>query len=479
MTLASYDTTATTTSRPVGRQTTRHSVLVCDDEELIRWSLSEHLRGEGYNVTSAKNGSECIEVAARSHPDVILLDLKMPVLDGLTALRRMRDAGVQAPVIVITAQGAVESAIEATRLGAVGYITKPFDLREVSLKVNQVLTADRMATEVHYLREKRRDKYGRIFGESEAMHTLFDAMHKLENIDAPAVLVTGESGAGKGLVAQAIHANSPRKDEPFVEIDCGSMSETQLESELFGHERGAFADARAMKRGLFEVAHKGTILLEEIGAMSLATQARLLRALESRRFKRIGGTIEIAFDANIIATSHRDLAADVEKGRFRHDLFYRLAALTITLPPMRNRAGDLPVLAARFLDQSRRRNPGRIESISPEAMKALQAYSWPGNVRELRNVIERMATLHRNEPVIQVAHLPSEVRTPNAGETSAVANGGPFILPEGGVDLEKVEKSLLMQALERVKQNQTQAAKLLGITRYALRYRMEKFGLKN
>jgi len=458
--------------------TARHSVLVVDDEELVRWSLTEHLKGEGYNVSAASNGLECVEAVQRSAPDVILLDLKMPVLDGLGALRRLRDNGIQTPVILITSQGAVEPSLEATRLGAFGYITKPFDLRDVSLKLHRVLAADRLATGVDSLREKRRTNYGGLYGESEAMHVVFDTLRKLEHVDAPAVLITGESGAGKGLVAQAIHANGPRKDEPFVAIDCGAMSETQLESELFGHERGAFSDARGMKRGLFEVAHKGTIFLDEIGAMTLATQARLLRALEGRRFKRVGGVIELPFDAGVLAASNRDLTAEVEKGRFRHDLFYRIGVVALTLSALRQRPGDLPLLAAHFVDQCRRRIAARVESLAPDALRALQAYSWPGNVRELRNVIERAVTLHRDEQVIQLAHLPTEVRAPNSGEVSASAFG-PFVLPDGGVELEKVEKSLLMQALERVRQNQTQAAKLLGITRYALRYRMEKFGLKN
>ena len=474
MTLATYDTA----SRSTGSVTALHSVLVCDDEELVRWSLTEHLRGEGYNVTAAKNGLECIEATARSVPDVILLDLKMPVLDGLGALRRLRDSGIHTPVIAITTQGAVEAAIEATRLGAVGYITKPFDLREVSLKLQQVIAADRLATEVSYLREKRRANYGSLFGESEAMQVVFDTMRKLERGDPQAVLVIGESGSGKGLVAQAIHANSVRKDEPFVEIDCSSKSESELESELVGHERGAFADARGMKRGLFEVAHKGTIFLEEIGAMTLGTQAKLVRALESRRFKRIGGVVELSLDAGIIAATNRDLTTEVEKSRFRNDLLTRLSAVSITLPPLRQRAGDLPLLAAHFLDQCRRQISGRCETLASDATRALQAYSWPGNVRELRNVIERVVTLHRNEPVIHAGHLPVEVRAPGNGDAGSNVLG-PFVLPEGGVDLETVEKSLLMQALERVKQNQTQAAKLLGITRYALRYRMEKFGLKN
>ena len=467
---------STPTHRSVSRPEMRHSVLVCDDEELIRWSLTEHLKGEGYNVTTAKNGQECVDAAFQQVPDAILLDLKMPVMDGMTALRKLREAGIQTPVIVITAHGAVDSAIEATRLGAVAYLTKPFDLREVSFKLEQAIDADRLATEVRYLREKRRANYASIIGDSPAMQAVFDTMRKLEGIDAPTVLVSGESGTGKELVAQAIHSSGPRKDEPFVEIDCASLPETLIESELFGHERGAFTDARQMKRGLFEVAHRGTIFLDEIGEMSLATQAKFLRAIENRRFKRVGGVVDLPLEAGIVAASNRDRAHEVEKGRFRQDLYYRLAVIPILLPSLRQRAGDLPLLVSHFLDHFRRRIPGRLEGIEPEALSALQRYTWPGNVRELKNVIERIVTLHRDEQLIRMEHLPAEVRY--AGRTEAGRPSGTFILPEGGVDLEEVEKSLLIQALERVKQNQTQAAKLLGITRYALRYRMEKFGLK-
>ncbi len=454
----------------------RASVLVCDDEELIRWSVSEHLRGEGYNVMTAKNGQECVDMATQQVPDAILLDLKMPVLDGMSALRKMRESGIQTPVIVITAHGAVDSAIEATRLGAVAYLTKPFDLREVSLKLEQVIDTDRLATEVRYLREKQRASYGTIIGESPAMQAVFETMRKLEGIETPTVLVHGESGSGKELVAQAIHANGPRKDEPFVEIDCASLTETLIESELFGHERGAFTDARTLKRGLFEVAHRGTIFLDEIGEMSLSTQAKFLRAIENRRFKRVGGVVDLPLEAGIVAATNRDLASEVEKGRFRQDLYYRLAVIPITLPPLRQRAGDVALLAVHFLDHFRRRIAGRLEGISPAALEALTRYSWPGNVRELKNVLERVVTLYRDEPQIELAHLPAEVRF--AGRSEATSPAAPFILPEGGVVLDEVEKSLLVQALDRVKQNQTRAAKLLGITRYALRYRMEKFGLK-
>ncbi|MFO0745601.1 MAG: sigma-54 dependent transcriptional regulator [Myxococcota bacterium] len=455
-------------------------VLVCDDEELIRWSLSEHLRSEGFEVTTVKNGEECLKEASTHAPDAILLDLKMPVMDGLTCLRRLREQGLRVPVVVLTAHGAVESAIEATRLGASAYLAKPFDLREITLKLKGAIDADRLTEEIRYLRDQRRARYSNLVGQSPAMRSVFDTMQKLEGIDAPTVLVTGESGTGKELVAQAIHEMGPRKDAPFVEIDCASIPESLMESQIFGHERGAFTDAKTLKRGLFEIARGGTIFLDEIGEMSLTTQAKLLRAIETRRFKRVGGLVDLPVDAGVIAATNRDLAKEVDKGRFRRDLYYRLAVIPIALPALRERTGDVPILVSHFLEILKKRIPGRIEGVDPAALAALQRYAWPGNVRELKNVLERIVTLYRDAPRIELNHLPAEVR--HAGDRPEGATGGGpsggYILPPEGVDLEAVERNLVVQALERTHRNQTAAAKLLGISRYALRHRLAKFGLR-
>jgi len=459
----------------------RHDrIIVCDDEELIRWSVSEHLRSEGYDVAVVKNGLECLEEAQRSAPDVILLDLKMPVMDGMTCLRKLRELGLHVPVVVLTAHGSVDTAIEATQLGASAYLSKPFDLREVSLKLRTSIEADRLAAEVKYLRGRRRTHYGTIIGESPAMQRVFDTLRRLEGLEVPTVLVTGESGTGKELIAQALHTMGPRKDSPFVEIDCASLPETLIESELFGHERGSFTDARQLKRGLFEVARSGTIFLDEIGEMSLATQAKLLRALENRRFKRVGGVADLPLEAGIVAATNRDLVAAVENGTFRQDLFYRLAIIPIELPSLRQRIGDPPLLTAHFFEHFKKRVGGVVQGFDNEAMAALQRYHWPGNVRELRNVVERLVTLHRHESLIRHDYLPNEIRFAQevrAGGASA-GSGGSFVLPEGGVDLDQVERGLIQQALQRTDGNQTAAAKLLGITRYALRYRLEKFDMK-
>ncbi len=451
------------------------TILVCDDEELIRWSLKEHLSGDGFRVIEASNGEECIQKVASEAPDLIITDMRMPRMDGMEVLRRLRDEERDIPVIVITAHGAVDSAIEATRLGAKEYLSKPFDLREVALAVHRVLEAHRLETEVRYLRGQKAATYGAILGDSPTMQRLFLKLRRLENVDAPTVLLTGESGTGKNLFAQAIHERSPRHANPLLEVDCASLPEQLIESELFGHERGAFTDARSTKRGLFEVARNGTILLDEIGEMTPGTQAKLLRALEGRRFKRVGGVADISLKAGVIAATNRDLPKEVKEGRFREDLYFRLAVIQIEIPPLREHREDIPTLVDHFIGKLNGKFGRRIRGMSEEAIHRLQNYSWPGNVRELRNVLERIIILEADD-IIRTRHLPAEIRF---GGDSALpqAGAGFFVLPEEGVDLGEVEKSLIRQAMERAKGNQSEAARLLGITRYALRYRLVKFGI--
>jgi two-component system response regulator AtoC len=453
-------------------------VLVCDDEELIRWSLREHLDAEGYAVTEAADGEECVEKVLASVPDAVLLDLNMPRTDGLTALRRLRDADVNVPVLVITAHGAVDTAVEATRLGAAAYLSKPFDLRDVSLQLERAITQHRLTQEVRHLRDRQREGYGKLIGVSPSIQHVFDILSRLEDVDAPTVLIQGESGTGKDLVAQTIHSQGPRADAPFMEVDCASLPEQLIESTLFGHEKGAFTDARTTKRGLFEVARGGTIFLDEIGELAQGMQAKLLRALENRRFKRVGGLVDITLDASVVAATNRDLKQDVKSGRFREDLYFRLGVIVIDVPSLRERPMDVPLLVDHFLHHFNRRMPRPIEGISEEALLAMQRYEWPGNVRELRNVIERILILERDATIIRRDHLPPEIkRRVGPGAPTATAASAPFILPEAGVNLDEVELSLITQAIERTGGNQSQAARLLGISRYALRYRLEKHNL--
>jgi two-component system response regulator AtoC len=452
----------------------RERILVCDDEELIRWSLSEHLGKEGYDVVTASDGEECVAMLAKVTPDAVLLDLKMPKMDGMQVLQHIRKDDPDLPVIVITAHGGVESAIEATRLGAAAYLAKPFDLREVSLKLERTLEDNRLAREVRYLRQERRG-YERLVGQSRAMEKVFETLSRLEQVDSPTVLITGESGTGKDLVAQAIHARGPRQDQPFMEIDCTALPEHLIESELFGHEKGSFTDAKATKRGLFEMAKGGVIFLDEIGEMPVSLQAKLLRAIENRKFKRVGGVIDIPLEAAIIAATNRDLEAHVKAGRFREDLFFRLNVIPVEIPPLRQRASDIELLINHLLEKLRKENGHQVQGVAADALQALERYPWPGNVRELRNVVERIVILNRDAEVIRLDHLPSEVRGARLGKGT---DGCPFELPEEGIDFEAVVVGLIQQALDRTGGNQSAAARLLGISRYMLRYRMEKYGMK-
>ena len=443
------------------------TILVCDDEELIRWSLSEHLTGEGFNVVEAENGEDCLEKLAQVAPDLLITDLKMPRMDGMEVLRRLRQQGRELPVIVLTAHGDVQSAVNATQLGATNYLTKPFDLIEVGLAVNKALESHRLETELNLLRG-RRAGYGKLLGKSLPMRKLFDTLRRLETIDAPTVLLAGESGTGKDVIAHAIHDTGPRHSGPMMEVDCASLPEQLIESELFGHERGAFTDAKQTKKGMFEVARGGTIFLDEIGEMSPQTQAKLLRALENRTFRRVGGTSTMRLDASVIAATNRDLQGEVAAGRFREDLYFRLAVIKLEVPPLRDRRDDIPGLVEHFVHRFNRSFRKDVKEVTGDAMRRMQDYGWPGNVRELRNVIERIVILEADQR-IGVDELPPEIRYGRAGAHKAM-----FLLPEGGVDLEQVERSFLEQAMDRTGGNQSAAARLLGISRYALRYRLQK-----
>lgn len=448
----------------------RGTILVCDDEELIRWSLNEHLSSQGFQVIEAEDGVDCLEKLEAHAPDLLLTDLKMPRMEGMEVLHRLRSEGKDLPVVVLTAHGAVDSAVQATKLGAQAYLSKPFDLREVTLAVEKALEQHRLEHEVRYLRASR-GGYGRIIGEAPSMQRLFHTLRRLEKVQAPTVLVVGESGVGKDIIAHAIHEAGPRKAGPMMEVDCASLPEQLIESELFGHEKGAFTDARQTKRGLFEVARGGSIFLDEIGEMTAPTQAKLLRALENRSFRRVGGTAQMRVDAGIIAATNRDLAQEVEAGNFREDLYFRLNVVRVEVPPLRERREDLPLLVDHFIQRFNQDFRKQVSGISAQALSLMQAYPWPGNVRELRNIIERILILEADE-VIQVEHLPPGIRYGRSAQEAPS-----FVLPEEGLKLEALERSLLEQAMSRTGGNQSAAARLLGITRYALRYRLEKHGI--
>jgi two-component system response regulator AtoC len=385
----------------------------------------------------------------------------------------VREIDKNLPVLIFTAYGSIDTAIAAIRLGAYDYLTKPFDLETILLSVRQALEASHLKKEVAYFRTRDNNRFGlnRIVGESTILRELRHRIKQIAQSEASTVLLEGESGTGKDLVARTIHTESNRSSYPFVEVNCSALQETLIESELFGHERGAFTDAKVRKTGLLELSNKGTLYLDEIGDMNPSLQAKLLSAIENKRFRRLGGVKDLSVDVRFIAATNKNLAAAVQKGDFRQDLFYRLKVFPFTLPPLRERMSDLPLLINSFLADFRKDFNKKIQGLSPEANQLMAAYSWPGNIRELRNVLERAFILCEGE-TIEVEHLPPELLSP---PPSRPDEASPFKLPPQGISLETVERDFIRQALEMSAGNQVHAAKLLGISRDALRYRMKKF----
>jgi DNA-binding NtrC family response regulator len=469
-------------------------VLVCDDDEFLRKAVSVHLGAQGHVVDEVADGQRALERVRRESHDAMILDLQMPGMDGLETLRRLRDFPNPPPVLVMTAYGDIDTAIEATRLGAFAYLTKPLDFREMFVQLDRAV-ADHQGRTESDTRARGAGRYAKLVGRSPAMTQVFEQLERLEEVSAPTVLIRGESGTGKDLVAQAIHTQGPRASHPFMEIDCASLPEHLIEAELFGYEKGAFTDARQTKPGLFEVAGHGTLFLDEIGEMPIGTQAKLLRALENRSFKRVGGVVQHPLQAAVIAATNRDLSAEVKRGRFREDLWFRLNVIPIEVPPLRARAGDVKILVEHFLQRFNAELGKEVPGFTDEALDVLARYPWPGNVRELRNLIERIVILEGDGGVLEASHLPPEVRFARPPEKSAEeATGdalveesrptqrapGPerFILPREGIRLEEVERDFIRQALDQSAGSRAGAARLLGISRHVLRYRMEKYGLK-
>ena len=576
-------------------------ILIVDDERLIRMSLGEQLAREGYAVEEAADGRTALQRLSHGDYDLVLLDYRLPDTDGIAILKEIVQSHPDAVTILMTAYSSVENAVEAMKLGAFHYLNKPFDMDEMLVYVRKALETTRLRREVRLYTARQKEAFGlnRIIGKSEKMNRLFAQVRRVIRSGSSTILIRGESGTGKDLLAKAIHYESDRARAPFVNVTCTAIPENLLESELFGHERGAFTDARAAKRGLFELARGGTIFLDEIGDMPPSLQAKLLRFLEERAFKRVGGTEDINVDVRIIAATNRDLEASVRAGSFRGDLYYRLNVIPIEVPPLRERREDIPLLAAAFVEQLNKEFKKRVRTIEQDALELLMSYDWPGNVRELRNAIERAMILGTGEsigpedlpgeigrqrreaaaaaerrqgtavpaafgaesasavqapapaglpmralaedqtaalggaaailaPVVSVqlaagasaaaadagtSHAPSPSQqgspypegafAPSGGISPLAQSattiqpsvpvagpqpGGPlapqpcadalgFVLPPGGVRWEDVERSLVTQALARAGGNQSRAARLLGLSRDQLRYRMERFGL--
>ena len=445
------------------------TVLVVDDEALIRWSLTERLKAEGYNVLEADTGQSAMERLAEG-VDLVLLDYRLPDTDGVTILRKIKELDQDTLVILLTAYASVETAVEAMKLGAYHFANKPFNLDEIAAMVERALETTRLRREVRQFRTNAARPYSlhRIVGASSPVTALRHLVARVAISPSSTVLLTGESGTGKDLIAKVIHYTSDRAVRPFMNITCSALPEQLLESELFGHERGAFTDARLQKKGLLETADGGTVFLDEIGEMTPALQAKLLRFLEEKSFKRVGGAIDIRVDVRVIAATNRNLEEEVRKSQFRSDLYYRLNVLPIAMPSLRSHPEDIPLLVEYFIDSFNVEFRKKVLGATPAAYTVLQQYGWPGNVRELRNVIERAMLLSDHDRL--------DARD-FAAMSSAITTGDEFELPAKGVDLEKLERSLVIQALRRSGGNQTRAGAMLGLNRDQIRYRIEKFAL--
>ena len=479
--------TARVLDTPTSDEATKPRILVVDDEPSMRDMLRIVLRRDGYDVVVAENGREALGVLERERVDLLLSDIRMADLSGVDVLRAARQMNRDIIAFMMTAYASTETAVEAMRLGAVDYFTKPFSMDELRLKVRQHFEASRLKQENVLLKRALNSSYSfsNIIGRSEPMLAVFKMIETIARTNST-VLITGESGTGKDLVARAVHYNSTRRDQPFVALNCGAIPETLLESELFGHMRGAFTGADQNKKGLLEAAERGTIFLDEIGEMNASMQVKLLRVLQERRFRRLGGTDEVRADVRVIAATNQELPRLVAEGRFREDLFYRINVIGVHLPPLRDRAEDVPLLAEHFLAKFAGHMEKPIRAISREAHERLMAYRWPGNVRELENAIERAVAVEQT-PTLLPESLPPYVR-PNGGgavhETSEDVQPGLCDFPElpEGFDLEARGEDFYRHyiglALERSGGVQTKAAELLGMSFRSFRYYAKKFNLR-
>ena len=470
-------------------------IMIIDDERLVRWSLRQKCEEWGYQVIEAESGVPGLKLAHQESPDLVLLDVRMPDLTGIEVLDHLKKNGDARAVIMITADPQLDDVKSALKLGAYDFVGKPVDFDELHVTIKNALEATSLRSEVQNLRgEVRRGAgYSSVVGISPKMTELMSFVRKVAASAATTILIQGESGTGKDLIAKAIHYESSRQNKPFVAINCSAIPETLMEAELFGHEKGAFTDAKQMKKGLFETADGGTLFLDEIGELSPLLQAKLLRVLEDQVIRRVGGVRDMQVDVRVIAASNRDLEKAVRESHFRQDLYYRLAIIAIFIPPLRERAEDILPLVDFFIDWYNRKFKKAIRGISPETRRLLLAHNWPGNVRELKNSIER-AMILEEESILRPVYMPFAVgeaarsgltafehsSTPADGAGKQLPNGRSLprlYIPEEGTSLEEVERAMVELAMRQANGNQTHAARLLDISRDALRYKLKKFDL--
>jgi DNA-binding NtrC family response regulator len=458
----------------------RENILIVDDEKLIRWSMKQKLESWGYQVTEAQDLREAHGKFQQETPDLVTLDMKLPDGNGLDFLKQIKLTHPGTPVIMITAFGVVDIAVQALKMGAYDFIEKPINFEKLENVIRNALETHRLKTQVAQTSKSNKNRFGlsNIVGKSKAIRDLLELIQKLAQAGASTLLVQGESGTGKDLVSRALHYESPRRDNPFFALNCAAIPETLIETELFGYDKGAFTDAKTMKKGLFEMADGGTVFLDEISEMHINMQSKFLRVLEDQTFRRVGGVKDLSVDVQVVASTNRNLEQAVREGKFREDLFYRLAVVPIQIPPLRDRTEDIPLLIDHFIRNYNFQFRKHVEGITPEGLKLLMNYSWPGNVRELKNAIERAMILADHDQ-IDVTHLPIRIADPTAAEPLSRPVGDELVtLPPEGAGLEEIEKELVQQALQLANGNKTKAAKLLKISRDTLRYKVKKHNLE-
>lgn len=466
-------------------------ILIIEDEKLIRWSMGKHLTSKGYQVFLAESGEEGIKLFEVNRPDIVFVDNKLPNMQGLDVIVKLKSLDNETIIVFMTAYGSIETAVNAMKAGAAEYVNKPFAFDEIDVILDNIKAKISIIKEIQVLRRQQKDiiTFDHILGETPAFKQIIQLSKKIAKTETTTILLLGESGTGKDLFAYAIHNDSGRIKKPFVTINCSSLPEALLESELFGHEKGAFTDARALKKGLFEIAEGGTVFLDEIGEINQATQIKLLGVLENRVVRRLGGTVNIPVDIRIIAATNRDLKRAVDEKSFREDLYYRLKVFQLTLPPLRERADDISIIADYFMKYYNHQFQKNITKIDESVKQLLMHYSWPGNIRELRNVIERAVILESTTTLLadsfpgeivaldQRVHPSKELQVDIPILVDDLSLQSLQNIPYDGLSLYEIEKQLIINALQKADYNQTRASKLLGISRDTLRYKMKKYQL--